>query len=118
MKLKVPAASLLLASSSVTFWMSESSAFVIDCRSSPSSRWMEMGTKSRGATTTARFAVATEIATIFEGEPTARAKVLCHREILGTSPVYSPTGEAVSLNDLLPSDDSAASIVVFLRSLG
>lgn len=121
MRFIVLTASLFLAVSSVTFSMSVSAAFVICSESSPGLKRMVV-TQSRGRAA-ARFALSTgtEIATIFEGEPTARAKVLRHREILDTSPVYSPAGEAVSLNDLLPSqddDESATSIVVFLRSLG
>jgi hypothetical protein len=58
--------------------------------------------------------------TIFSGEPNARALTLEHRSVLAQFSVWSPSGDAVRLDDLLCINGEPATpcIAVFLRSLG
>ena len=59
-------------------------------------------------------------ATIFEGEPTERAKsTIDQRQVIRTLPVTSIQGDKVNFDDLIGTpQEGQTSIVVFLRSLG
>jgi hypothetical protein len=55
---------------------------------------------------------------MYSGRPSGKAQSINPRAVIAGSTVYRVSGEAVVIDEILPSDDTTVAIVVFLRSFG